>query len=353
MEGGIRTPCVIRWSGRIPPGQVSNDIVHEVDLFPTIVAAVGAPEIVPRDRYIDGVNQLPFLEGLQPNSNRTSAIFLAREGDVMAVKWHDWKLWYSYRTEIPDPNPENLLRLFDLRVDPQEETDVADFYPWVISVMDGIVADYEASLETYPRVPGGIEDPYVPPARGSGSPVQTYARTDRALPGARSEALANPDFSGAWSTAVLSSAPPTGRPRPPPVPDLGSGWGDEISIDHDTEQLTVERVIFVPREMQPLVRYRFALDGSETENAVTPGRTGRPPVSTTAWDGNRLVITTRYPFQDPGNVQWLANELTQTLWLQPASGAPFEPSLVVETRRASALGGPPSTNRTVYNRGYR
>jgi hypothetical protein len=275
----------------------------------------------------------------------------------MAVKWRDWKLWYSYRTEVPDANPENLLRLFDLRVDPQEETDVADFYPWVISVMDSIVADYEASLETYPRVPAGIDDPYVPPARGSGSPAQTYSRTDRAPLGSRSEALPNPDFSGAWSTAVLSTAPPTGRP-PPPVPDLGSGWGDEISIVHDTGvhdtgQLTVERVIFVPREMQPLVRYRFALDGSETENAVTLGRTGRPPVSTTAWDGNRLVITTRYPFQDPGNGRSLTHEVTQTLWLQPASGTPFEPSLVVETLRAGALGGPPSTNRTVYSRGYR
>jgi arylsulfatase len=353
MEGGVRTPCVIRWPGRIPAGQVSNDIVHEVDLFPTIAAAAGAPEIVPSDRLIDGVDQLPFLEGLKPDSNRTSAIFLAREGDVMALKWRDWKLWYSYRTEVPDPNPENLLRLFDLRVDPREETDVADFYPWVISVMDGIVADYEASLEIYPRVPGGVDDPYVPPARGSGSPVQTYSRTDRATPGPRSEALPNPDFSGAWSTAVLSTAPPTGRPPPPPVPDLGSGWGDGISIVHDSEQLTVERVIFVPREMQPLVRYRFALDGSETENAVTLGRTGRPPVSTTAWDGNRLVISTRYPFQEPGNGRWLTHEVTQTLWLQPASGTPFEPSLVVETLRAGALGGPPSTNRTVYSRGYR
>jgi hypothetical protein len=219
--------------------------------------------------------------------------------------------------------------------------------------MDGVVADYEASLETYPHVPGGVDDPYVPPARGSGSPVQTYPRTDRAPPGPRSEALPDPDFSGAWSTAVQSSAPPTGRPPPPPVPDLGSGWGDEISIVHDTGQLTVERVMFVPREMQPLVRYRFALDGAETENEVTPGRTGRPPVSTTARDGNRLVVTTRYPFQDPGNGRWLAHEVTQTLWLQPASGSPFEPSLVVETRRAGVLRGPPTTNRTVYSRGYR
>ena len=62
MEGGIRTPCIIRWPGRIPAGRVSNEIVHEIDLFPTLAAAVGA-DIVPKDRAIDGVNQLPFLEG--------------------------------------------------------------------------------------------------------------------------------------------------------------------------------------------------------------------------------------------------------------------------------------------------
>jgi arylsulfatase len=353
MEGGIRTPCVIRWPGRIPAGQVSNDLVHEVDLFPTIAAAVGAPEIIADDRLIDGVDQLPFFEGKQPHSNRDSAIFMAREGNVMAVKWGSWKLWYRFRTELTDPDPGNLVRLFDLRVDPREEIDVKDYYPWVISIMDGIVADYEASLEVHPRVPGGIDDPYVPPPAGSGSPVSIYSRTDRSVLGPRSDALPDPDFSGAWSTAAASSAPPTGRSARAPVPSLGSGWGERIGIVHDGDRVEVERVVFAPREVQPLVRYRFALDGSATDNAVNMGRTGPAPTSTTAWDGNRLVITTLYPFQDPEDGRRLTGELIQTLWLQPARGTPFEPSLVVETARGGVLGGPSSTNRTVYRKGYR
>lgn len=358
MEGGIRTPCVIRWPGRIPAGRVSNDVVHEVDLFPTIAAAAGAPEIVPDDRIVDGVDQLPFLEGEQPHSSRDSVLFVAREGHVMAVKWRNWKMWYLFRTEL-EPDSDNLVRLFDLGVDPREEIDVKDFYPWVISKMDGIVADYEASLVLHPRVPGGIDDPYTPPPRGSGSPVATYTRADRRELGPRSEALPSPDFSGTWSTTRVSATPPTGQAPPPPVPSLGSGFGDRISILHRAERLEVERVMFVPREIQPLVRYRFALDGSETENAVTMGRTGPPPVSTTAWDGDRLVITTRYPFENPdaeatdADAPWLESVLTQTFWLQPASGPPFEPSLVIETVRGKALGGPASTTRSVYTRGYR
>ena len=72
----------------------SNEIVHEIDFFPTIAAAVGA-DIVPHDRAIDGVNQLPFFEGKQATSNRESVLLYAN-AQLRAVKWHDWKLHYVY-----------------------------------------------------------------------------------------------------------------------------------------------------------------------------------------------------------------------------------------------------------------
>ncbi len=165
LEGGIRTPCVIRWPGRIPAGQVSNEIVHAVDFFPTLAAAVGAPEIVPADRAIDGVNQLPFLEGEQSHSNRESVIYRTWQGRLEAVKWRDWKFWYRYRPSSVDPNPPESMRLFNLRSDPKEETDVKDFNPWVMSVMDRIIAEFEASTEVYPNVERGTADPYIPPKR--------------------------------------------------------------------------------------------------------------------------------------------------------------------------------------------
>jgi arylsulfatase len=166
MEGGIRTPCVIRWPARISAGQVSNEIVHQVDFFPTLAAAVGAPELVPRDRPVDGVDQLPFLEGKQAHANRDSVLFMAQGGRLLAVKWHDWKFWYQYRPEPGDPDPDTTMRLFHLRTDPKEETNILDFNPWVKGVIDGLVAEFEASAQEYPHVPTNAEDPYTPPWGG-------------------------------------------------------------------------------------------------------------------------------------------------------------------------------------------
>ena len=163
MEGGIRTPCLIRWPGRIPAGRVSNEIVHEVDIFPTLAAAAGA-DIVPKDRAIDGVNQLPFLEGRQQKSNRESVLFFAND-QVRAVKWHDWKFHYTYMPEPGAPAVPPLMRLFNLLSDPKEETDVKDANPWAQGVMDKLVADFMATAARCPHVPPNAPDPYTPPPR--------------------------------------------------------------------------------------------------------------------------------------------------------------------------------------------
>lgn len=160
MEGGIRTPFMIRWPGRIPAGAVSNEIVHGTDVLPTIAAAVGVP--IPTDRAIDGVNQLPFFEGRQTRSNRESFIYFAPGNEVRAVKWKDWKLHYVWQDEPRGPI-EREMKLFNLRSDPKEETDIKDFNPGVITAIDGIVAAFWKTVEKHPLIPVGAPDPYAPP----------------------------------------------------------------------------------------------------------------------------------------------------------------------------------------------
>ena len=44
-EGGFRVPTVIRWPGVIKPGTIINDICAHEDMFATLVAAAGNPNI--------------------------------------------------------------------------------------------------------------------------------------------------------------------------------------------------------------------------------------------------------------------------------------------------------------------
>ena len=45
-EGAFRIPEMIRWTGKIKPRSVSNEIVQHHDWLPTFLAAAGEPDIV-------------------------------------------------------------------------------------------------------------------------------------------------------------------------------------------------------------------------------------------------------------------------------------------------------------------
>lgn len=58
-EGGIRTPFVAAWPGRIPPGQIFDQPVISLDVAATAAALAG----LPHDPALDGTNLLPFVTG--------------------------------------------------------------------------------------------------------------------------------------------------------------------------------------------------------------------------------------------------------------------------------------------------
>lgn len=161
MEGGVRTPCVVQWPGRIPRGQRLGGIVHEMDLHASILAAAGAA--APADRPFDGVNQLPYFERRQTTSARESALFFTGS-QVRAVKWRDWKFHYAFQPE-PRISEPPLMRLFNLRSDPREETDIKDVHPWARGHFDAILAAFDESAQAFPHVPAGARDPWSPPLR--------------------------------------------------------------------------------------------------------------------------------------------------------------------------------------------
>ena len=158
------------------------------------------------------------------------------------------------------------------------------------------------------------------------------------------------DFSGVWTRMEQPSGyAPRGSGE---APSLGSGWGKSFTITQDEGILLLERTFFTRADLQPAMRFRYALDGSETRNTVLMGRGEQVQVSTTAWEGDKLVITTVYTDSQVGDAAPIECKVTQALSLQPPSPGrtAWPPSLVVETIRHGVLGGPSSTTRTVYQR---
>jgi arylsulfatase len=69
-EGGQRVPLLAYWKGMISPEQQSIGIFDYCDILPTFLDLAGASSSIPKDRYIDGVDQTSFLLSDDGLSNR-------------------------------------------------------------------------------------------------------------------------------------------------------------------------------------------------------------------------------------------------------------------------------------------
>jgi arylsulfatase len=152
-EGSLRVPFLIRYPGKIPAGQVSNDIVHLVDLFPTLATIVGGE--IPQDRILDGVDQSGFLMGKSEKSARESiVIYIGNE--LFGAKWRNWKILIK---EIDEGSyaVQNMAyaSIYNLIIDPKEE-EPEMFYlddTWVDTPLWQVIEDHLASIEADPGAP--------------------------------------------------------------------------------------------------------------------------------------------------------------------------------------------------------
>jgi arylsulfatase len=161
FEGALRVPFAIRWPGRIEPGRSSDEIVHAMDLFPTLASIAGGT--VPDDRPIDGIDVSSFLLGETEKSGREG--FVVYMGtDVFGVKWQNWKLHFNEQDDWSAiMRTYTMPRLYNLLTDPQERDNVLFPNTWVPKAALVQLEEHILSLRTYPPIPTGTPDPYEPP----------------------------------------------------------------------------------------------------------------------------------------------------------------------------------------------
>jgi arylsulfatase len=156
-EGGQRVPCIMRWPGIIPAGEICSQLASSIDILPTLVAVTGAK--MPALK-IDGVNILPLMLGDKTATPRKEFLYYYQQNALEAVQSDFWKLVLphsgrTYRGHKPGtdgwPGPTGTekietAQLYDLRRDPGEWYDVSKWYPEKVRELEALAAKARADL---------------------------------------------------------------------------------------------------------------------------------------------------------------------------------------------------------------
>jgi arylsulfatase A-like enzyme len=129
LEGGIRVPAVLRWPGGIPAGATSMQLISDLDLFPTLTAAMGIPPKNPKP--FDGIN---LWSGLRENKIvQRRPVVVAGQGEFALLR-DRWKLIWS---------PQQIS-LYDVIKDPTESRDVILDHPIIAAELAEALAPFKS-----------------------------------------------------------------------------------------------------------------------------------------------------------------------------------------------------------------
>ncbi len=160
-EGSIRTAGMIKWPGKIEPGE-SNEMFSTMDFMPTFANIVGGA--MPDDRPVDGVDQSDWLLGKQATSNRESLITFIG-GDMAAVRWRHFRIYLQDvvqagegyirmgGTQANRIQHNGYPKIYNIAQDPREEHDVGPPESWIVGQYMKVIYQYLATLEDHPNPP--------------------------------------------------------------------------------------------------------------------------------------------------------------------------------------------------------
>ncbi len=153
-EGGVRSPCFIRWPGKIAPGTVIPQIAGAIDLLPTLAGLTNTP--LPRGKSLDGRDLSPLL--LRQKTAWPERMLFSAWGGKVSVRTQQYRL---------DANG----LLFDMVADPGQTTDVSARHPQVAHRLQQAAANWRKEMvvskkDDRPFPVGFAEFPMTPlPAR--------------------------------------------------------------------------------------------------------------------------------------------------------------------------------------------
>ena len=161
LEGGIRVPFFVSWTGQLPAGRVYEQPVSAMDVLPTALAVASIGNRSPADSTanrsydgIEGVNLLPHLQGEKVEAPHESLAW--RFGPQKAIRRGKWKL-VDFRDF--EAKTQSGWQLFDLEADIGETKNLAADKPELVAELSKAWDDWNAKnvAPLWPGTPN--EDP--------------------------------------------------------------------------------------------------------------------------------------------------------------------------------------------------
>ena len=176
-EGGVRTPMLVKWPGKIKPNQVSNEMMSGLDWLPTLLAAAGETDVKEKllkghtadgknfKVHLDGYNFLPYLTGKETKAPRKEHFYFNDDGDLCAFRYNQWKIHFKiqehhgFKSWEREYTQLRLPLLMDLRADPYERAyhEGSDYEHWLVDHMfvfapsQAVVAKFLMTFKEYPQ----------------------------------------------------------------------------------------------------------------------------------------------------------------------------------------------------------
>ncbi|MFW6108318.1 MAG: sulfatase [bacterium] len=139
FDGGIRTPIMVRWPGKVKPRRDDQTPVSSIDFAPTILRAAG---LQPTDA-MQGVNlldaqALAHREALFGAVYAHDAVDIHKPASSLLWRWciaGRWKLCVPHPANLPRQSPE----LYDILADPHEKQNLAARHPQQVARLSALI----------------------------------------------------------------------------------------------------------------------------------------------------------------------------------------------------------------------
>jgi choline-sulfatase len=157
-DPALRVPLIMRWPGRIQRGVV-RDFTESIDVSATILDMLGVDPLPVQH----GRSLRPYLEGKRPQQRRDHIFSQYLENEEVFIRTAERKLIFCSgkrkRTdgyEIDNPTPGRYVRLYDLKNDPGEFTDIAKKEPETVKRLEALALErYKATHPEAAQCPQG------------------------------------------------------------------------------------------------------------------------------------------------------------------------------------------------------